>query len=102
MLRFAANLAMLFGEHALPDRFEASRDFGFQLVEIPFPCELSPERIEQELDACDQTLWLIDLPVGDFAAGDRGHACNPDNKIVFRTSLDEALRYVEICGRIDP
>lgn len=34
MLRFAANLAMLFGEHALPDRFRVSRDFGFQLVEM--------------------------------------------------------------------
>ena len=46
MLKFAANLAMLFREHPLIDRFRASRDFGFHLVEIPFPYELPPERIK--------------------------------------------------------
>lgn len=96
MLKFAANLAMLFREYSLADRFRASRDFGFHLVEIPFPYELTPERIKQELDACSQSLWLIDLPVGDFVAGDRGYACNPDKKGEFRNSLDEALRYAGI------
>ena len=96
MLKFAANLAMLFREHPLIDRFRASRDFGFHLVEIPFPYELPPERIKQELDACGQSLWLIDLPVGDFVAGDRGYACNPDKTGEFRNSLDEALHYARI------
>ena len=96
MLKFAANLAMLFREYPLVERFRASRDFGFHMVEIPFPYELQPEQIKQELDSCGQSLWLIDLPVGDFVAGDRGYACNPGKSGEFRNSLDEALHYARI------
>ena len=96
MLKFAANLAMLFNEHDLLERFRASRDFGFQRIEIPFPYELPPEKIKAELTACGQILWLIDLPVGGFASGDRGCACDPDKKDQFQNSLDKALHYAEL------
>ena len=38
MLRFAANLTMLFPELSLPDRFQAARDAGFgAVVVVVFP-----------------------------------------------------------------
>lgn len=37
MLRFAANLTLLYNEHAFLDRFAAAAQDGFQAVEYLFP-----------------------------------------------------------------
>ena len=37
MPRFAANLSMMYGEHAFLDRFAAARADGFDAVEYLFP-----------------------------------------------------------------
>jgi hydroxypyruvate isomerase len=37
MPRFSANLSMLFGEVAMPERFDAAARAGFKAVEIQYP-----------------------------------------------------------------
>ena len=50
MLRFCANLSLLFTEIPLQQRFQAAKEQGFNAVEIQFPYELSAELIRRELD----------------------------------------------------
>jgi hypothetical protein len=42
MLKFAANLSLLFPEYDFLDRFQAAADSGFKGVEIQFPYAWDP------------------------------------------------------------
>jgi hydroxypyruvate isomerase len=44
VLRFAANLSLLFAERPMLERFAAARAAGFDAVEIQFPYEHEPGR----------------------------------------------------------
>ena len=74
MLRFAANLSMLFTEVPLLERFERAARAGFTAVEIQFPYEVSAEQLQQALLRNKLQLVLHNLPAGDWAAGERGIA----------------------------
>jgi len=93
MPRFAANLSMLFGEVEFLDRFAAAADAGFAAVEIQFPYAWPAETVAARLEANDLVCVLINLPAGDWDAGDRGLACRPDRAEAFRDGLDRALDY---------
>jgi hydroxypyruvate isomerase len=49
MLKFAANLSMMFNEVPFLDRFSAAADAGFQGVEYLFPYEFPVEAIAERL-----------------------------------------------------
>ena len=49
MPRFAANLTMLYNEHAFLDRFAAAAADGFQGVEYLFPYAFTASDIAQRL-----------------------------------------------------
>ena len=87
MPKFAANLTMLFTEHAFLDRFEAAAKAGFKAVEFLFPYAWTAEEIKQRLDANGLTLVLHNLPAGDWDAGERGIACHPDRVSEFREGV---------------
>ncbi len=71
MLRFAANLSMMYNEHAFLDRFAAAAKDGFSGVEFLFPYDFQPEEIRSRLDANGLTQALFNAPPGDwfFQAG---------------------------------
>jgi hydroxypyruvate isomerase len=48
MLRFAANVSMLFTEVPLLERFEAAARAGFAAVEMQFPYEVPAPRIREQ------------------------------------------------------
>ena len=48
MPRFAANLSMMYTEHAFLDRFSAAGADGFEAVEFLFPCEDAPIKQRSE------------------------------------------------------
>ena len=64
MPRFAANLTLLFTEHAFLDRFEAASRAGFTAVEFLFPYEHSPDDIAGRLAANGLDLVLFNMPAG--------------------------------------
>jgi len=99
---FAANLSMMFTEHPLLDRFDAAAQAGFAAVEILFPYEARPKVLRERLDASGLTLALINMPMGDAAAGDRGLACLPGRQAEFRDSVALALEYAHAldCDRL--
>ncbi len=98
MPKFAANLTLLYNEHAFLDRFAAAAADGFKAVEILFPYEHPPEAIAERLQASGQQLVLINAPPGDWNAAERGLACLPGRESEFRASVDEGIRYATALG----
>lgn len=95
MLKFSANLSMLFTEHPLIERFAAARAAGFDAVEIQFPYELPVEALRAELQKHDLMLVLINIPAGDLMQGGDGLAGVPGRENAFRHAVMDALRYAE-------
>jgi hydroxypyruvate isomerase len=98
MPKFAANLTMLFTEHAFMDRFEQAANAGFKAVEFLFPYAWPAADIRQQLDANGLTLVLHNLPAGDWDAGERGIACHPDRVAEFRDGVTLAITYAKALG----
>ncbi|MGV8830784.1 MAG: 2-oxo-tetronate isomerase [Devosia sp.] len=96
MVKFAANLTMMFTEHDFLDRFTAAADAGFKAVEFLFPYAHEPDQIAEQLERNGLELALFNLPPGDWDAGDRGMAALPGRRTEFEQSITTALRYAAI------
>lgn len=93
MPRFAANLSLLFNELPFLDRFAAARAAGFDAVEFQFPYAFEARQIAARLQRYGLELVLHNLPAGDWAAGERGLACDPRRSAEFQDSVGLALDY---------
>jgi len=98
MTQLAANLSMLFNEHAFLDRFGAAAKAGFKGVEYLFPYAFEPELLGEKLRQNGLTQVLFNLPAGDWEAGDRGIACDPARREEFREGVDKAIVYANLLG----
>lgn len=102
MPRFAANLSMMYVEHAFLDRFAAAAKDGFDAVEYLFPYEFPAAEIAQRLADHGLQQALFNAPPGDWAAGERGLACLPGRGDEFRSGVLRAIDYAHAlnCPRI--
>ena len=99
MPRFAANLSMMYTEHAFLDRFEAAAKDGFDAVEYLFPYAFTATDLKQRLDDHGLAQVLFNAPPGDFDAGSRGMACLPGRGDEFQTGfLGRALPFAIALG----
>lgn len=126
MPRYAANLTLMYTEHAWADRFAAAAADGFEAVECQFPyghpqvaanarqrpprgtrnlgsgpsvsCELSADALAQLLRRHGLQLVLFNLWPGDWAAGERGLAALPGREAEFAASVQKALVYARATG----
>ncbi|EZP67869.1 2-oxo-tetronate isomerase [Pseudomonas sp. RIT357] len=98
MPRFAANLSMLYPEHAFLERFAAAAADGFDAVEYLFPYEYSAQVLKQHLSDNGLVQALFNAPPGDWAAGERGIATLPGRESEFRAGFDRALEYAAVLG----
>ena len=98
MLKFTANLSMLFNEHAFLDRFEAAARAGFKAVEYMSPYEHAPAAVASRLRDHGLQQVLFNMPSGDRPRGDRGIACQPARQAEFRASVPVALEYAQALG----
>ena len=98
MPRFAANLTMLFNEVPFLDRFEKAAANGFDAVEFLFPYPYTAQELKERLDRHNLKLVLHNLPAGDWDAGDRGVACDPNRVDEFRAGVAKAVGYATILG----
>lgn len=98
MPKFAANLTLLFAEHAFLDRFDAAAQAGFDAIELQFPYAWPAAEIAARLRASGLRLVLHNLPAGDLAAGDCGIACDPARADEFRAGVAQALAYASALG----
>ncbi|WP_025917756.1 2-oxo-tetronate isomerase [Herminiimonas sp. CN] len=98
MLRFAANLSMMYTEHAFVDRFAAAARDGFKAVEFLFPYEYPAETLRQLLADNGLEQALFNAPPGDWAGGERGLASLPGREEDFKRSIDIALDTARLLG----
>lgn len=98
MPRFAANLTMMYNEHAFLERFAAAARDGFKAVEYLFPYEFPAAELKARLDAHGLVQALFNAPPGDWAAGERGIASLPGREDEFRHAIDTALDYARVIG----
>ena len=102
MPRFAANLSMLYNEHAFIDRFAAAAADGFAAVEYLFPYAHPAAELAQRLADHGLQQVLFNAPPGDWDAGERGLACLPGREAEFRAGFARALDYAQTlqCPRV--
>jgi hydroxypyruvate isomerase len=95
MIRFSANLTMLFTDVDFPERFERAARAGFKAVEYLFPYPWKKEDLAERLAKWDLQQALFNLPAGDWAAGERGVACLPGREREFRDGVSQAIDYAK-------
>ncbi len=101
MPKLAANISMMFPEHAFLDRIGAAADVGFRAVECQYPYATPAEDFAAALGRHGLEAVLINVPPG-AGAFDRGFAAIPGAEREFRASLEKALAYARAirCKRI--
>ena len=98
MLRFAANLGMLFDEADFLERFALAAGAGFAGVEYPFPYAHPAPLLRERLEAHALTQVLHNLPPGNWDAGERGIACHPERRGEFQDGVGLGLEYARALG----
>jgi len=98
MPRFAANLSMLNTEAPFLDRFAAAAADGSDAVEYLFPYDFTAAEIAARLKDNGLTQALFNLPLGDWAASERGLACHPGREEEFARDVATALAYAQTTG----
>ncbi len=98
MPRFAANLSLMYNEHAFLERFAAAAADGFKGVEFLFPYDFAAPDILQRLLDAGLTQALFNCPPGDWAGGERGIAALPGREAEFMRGIEQALDYAHLLG----
>lgn len=93
MIKFAANLTMLFNEHDFLHRFAAAAAAGFEGVEYLFPYDYEADILAHQLERHGLRQVLHNLPAGNWAAGERGIACLPGREGEFQDGVARAITY---------
>lgn len=96
MLKFAANLSLLFTEVELINRFKAAKQNGFNAVEIQFPYSLSAETLKNILEEQQLKLVLFNVDADDLLHGGEGLACVPEKRDQFRQAVAQTLEYAKL------
>lgn len=93
---------MLYTEHGFIDRFDAAAADGFGGVEFVSPYDFSPGAVADAARAAGVEVVLFNAPAGDWAAGDRGCACQPGQESQFREGIEQAIVYAKAlnCSRL--
>jgi hydroxypyruvate isomerase len=95
MLKFSANLSMLFTELPFLDRFAAAAKAGFTGVEYVAPYAYPPAEIVSRLSKHQLTQALFNMPAGNWENGDRGLACDPARKSEFVESIATTIDWAK-------
>jgi hydroxypyruvate isomerase len=98
MPRFNANISMMFPELEEPARFEAAHKAGFTAVEFLRPYNHPIAEMRRWLDDAGLEMVLINSPMGNPEAGERGLGSLPGRQADFRASLEQALDYANGLG----
>ena len=103
MPRFAANLSLMYTEHAFLDRFGAAAADGFHAVEYLFPYAFARDELAARLTTHGLQQVLFNAPPGDWDVGERGLACLPGREDELRRGwVEQALPYARAlhCPRV--
>jgi len=96
VIKFSANLTMLFTEVGFLERFPRAARAGFKAVEYMFPYEWDKEQLAGLLEKYRLEQVLYNLPAGNWQAGERGIACLPDRVAEFQQGVGLAIEYAKV------
>ena len=97
MPRIAANVAYLFTERPLIERFAAAAAAGFKAVELQFPYDHAPSAIKAELAKHGLTQLGVNTPAGGVPP-DSGIAAIPGREREWDARFKQALDYITAIG----
>lgn len=97
MPRLAANVAYLFTERPLIERFAAAAACGFKAVELQFPYDHAPSLIKAELQKHGLTQLGVNTPPGS-GEDKSGVAAIPGQERVWDARFKQALDYIVAIG----
>jgi hydroxypyruvate isomerase len=102
-MRFSANISTLFTALPLLERFAAAAAAGFGAVEMQFPYSHKPAELAAAAKTAGVEIVLINMPAGDFPAGERGIACIPGRAAAFCAGIAQAISYATAlrCPRVN-
>lgn len=92
MLRFAANITLLYRELAIHERFAAARADGFDAVEILSPENATAGELASAARSAGIGVALCNAPLGDFLDGGPGLSAVPGREADFRQAIEAARR----------
>ena len=93
MIRFSANLGLLFTEYDLPDAIHAAHDAGFDAVECHWPYDHASDVIKSALDETGLRMLGINTARGDAEKGEFGLSALPDRITDTRAAIDQSIDY---------
>ena len=96
MPRLAANLAFLFTERTLLERFGAAAAAGFSAVELQYPYDVGAAAVKAELSRHGLTQLGINTPLG--REGESGLAALPGRERDWEAAFERALDYAVAIG----
>jgi 2-dehydrotetronate isomerase len=93
MLKFSANLSIMFTEAPFLERFALAAKHGFAGVECWFPYECPKDEIAARLNDNGLRCIGINTAPGDTARSDWGLAIFPERRTDFLAGVDQAIEY---------
>lgn len=98
MLKFAANLSMMFTEVPFMERFAKAAAAGFCGVEFHYLDDLDAKLIKEQLERHALTQVLFNLYPGDVQSGRHGIASIPGYEKDFRKSIAQGVEDAQLLG----
>jgi hydroxypyruvate isomerase len=98
VMRFCANVSILFKEAPFLERFGRARSAGFSAVEFWWPSGEDLGEVEAAIGDAALEVVLFNFDAGDMPAGDRGLLSDPDRQDRFRENVPVALELARRVG----
>ena len=95
MLKFSANISIMFQEFPVLERLKAAAEAGFKAVEIWFPYDIPAAEMKEQLQKHHLLCVGMNSPSGNAAAGDWGLAADPARHDEFMASVRQAMAYAQ-------
>ena len=103
MLKFSANLTMLYNEAGFLERFGLAAKAGFKGCEFKDPFAYGKADVVAALKDSRMEVALFNAPAGDWAGGERGIGCLPGREAELREGIATTIDYAIAlnCKRIN-
>lgn len=96
MIKFSANLGLLWTDLTLPDRIFAAKAAGFDGVECHIPYDVDPVLVKSALAETNLPMIGINTAFGDLSAGEFGLAAVPGREEQAHKVIDQAVEYAAV------